>query len=66
MRPDPTCRRCGAPIRFVREVDTNRRLILNAGPVVGGNVVILGGQGHVLPGPSRGVAHTLHACGGGR
>lgn len=60
-RPAPTCRTCGAPLRFIREVDSGRTLVLNRQPIEGGTVVMLGDRGQVVPsGP--GVAYSLHAC----
>lgn len=62
---DTPCRRCGSPIVFVREVDSGRPLVLNARPVEGGTVVLLGERAQVVP-AGRGLGLTLHACGGGR
>lgn len=59
------CRRCDAPIVFAREVDSERTLVLNARPVEGGTVVMLGDHAQVVP-AGRGVALSLHTCGGGR
>lgn len=56
-----TCRTCSAPIRFIREVDSGRVLVINDRPVEGGTVVMLGDRGQVVP-AGRGVAFSLHAC----
>jgi len=58
------CRRCSAPIVFAREVDSGRHLILNARPVEGGTVVMLGERAQVVP-AGRGLALSLHTCGVG-
>lgn len=57
-----TCRTCGAPIRFVNEVDSTRTLVIGASPVEGGTVVLLNDrEGQVVP-AGRGALHPLHAC----
>jgi hypothetical protein len=43
-------------------VDSGRTLVLNARPMEGGTVVMLGDRAQVVP-SGRGVAYTLHACG---
>ena len=56
------CRRCGHEIVVVREVDSPRRLVLNARPVEGGTVVMLGDRAQIVP-AGRGLALSLHTCG---
>lgn len=60
-RSPKACRDCGAPIRFVREVDTNRTLVLNDNQIEGGTVVLLGDRAQVVP-PGRGPGFSLHTC----
>ncbi|MGE4178091.1 MAG: hypothetical protein AB7G65_19880 [Thermoleophilia bacterium] len=64
MPPKPfDCRRCGSPIRIVREVDSGRRLFLNAAPSPSGTVVMLGDRAQIVPaGPSLVETFTLHTC----
>lgn len=57
------CDHCGAPIVFVREVDSSRTFVLNADPVEGGTVVLLNANGPAqeVP-PGRGRGYTIHTC----
>lgn len=67
--PERCCRTCGQPIRFVRDVESGRVLVLNRHPIEGGNVVLVGsgaGQRAQLVPSGAGELHTLHFCPGGR